>query len=449
MTKFSENLKMNEKFANWCYRAIVEKYHFNIIEGVIRVGKDYLGITAFIERCMEYSGTSRLFLICAVNIQQVYKILGDYIIDYFGGYARKCKFGVADAIRFKSNYGYKYFIFAGGKNNNSDTDIQGLTLGGWYATEINLLNKSFINELLNRIGEGGKECFGFGTLNPLNEEHYFYTEFLNIWQDEQERLDDKFLNYMHVTLNDGPNMTEEKISFLKRGKNPDSVEYKRDILGQRVSAEGAIYEITQDHILQDYKPEDYWRIITVADPGSAGSATGFIVAGLIFNEDTKQLEMHVLKEYYHRNASNNDVNKKDIVEYATDYVSFVLEAAERHKKYPERIYTDTDRPFYDLVVKALRAQGKGANISFPIKGGAIGSIDARIKQGISLLFQKRLRFYKDCKRTIEMFKAAQYDPKSYQYNGELKRLDDPKNNQSVDMIDCTEYAFNHFLKDLK
>jgi hypothetical protein len=47
-----------------------------------------------------------------------------------------------------------------------------------------------------------------------------------------------------------------------------------------------------------------------------------------------------------------------------------------------------------------------------------------------------------------MFKAAQYDPKSYQSEGKLIRLDDPQNNQSVDMIDCTEYAFNHFLKEL-
>jgi hypothetical protein len=186
----------------------------------------------------------------------------------------------------------------------------------------------------------------------------------------------------------------------------------------------------------------------VADPGSAGSATGFIVAGLTFNKDTKQLEMHVLKEYNHRNSSNNEIKKKDIIEYTSDYVSFILAAAEEFKKYPERIYIDTDRPFYDLVVKKLREKGKADNISFPLKSGVIGQIDARIKQGISLLFQLKLRFYKGCTRSIEMFRAAQYDPKSYQSDGKLIRLDDPENNQSVDMIDCTEYAFNHFLREL-
>ena len=448
MTKFAETLKMNRKFAEWFYKAVVEEYHYNIVEGVVRVGKDYLGIVAFIERIMAYGGSARQFLIAAVNSKQAYLILGDYILNYLDKAAVKCKLGVADAIRLKTPHGTRYIIFAGGKNNNSDREIQGLTLGGAYATEINLLNKGFIDEMLKRIAESGKEGFLFGTLNPLNEEHYFYTDFLNIWQQEEAINQDNYLNYMHVTLEDGPNMTPEKIYYLKRGKNPNSVEYKRDILGLRVSAEGAIYEINDEHILQEYNPQDYIRIITVADPGSAGSATGFIVAGLIYNNDLKQIEMHVLREYYHRNASNNEIKKKDIIEYANDYVSFIFEAAEIFKKYPERIYIDTDRPFYDLVIKRLREKGKANNISFPLKAGAIGSIDARIKQGISLLFQYRLRFHKTCRRTIEMFRAAQYDPRSYQSEGKLMRLDDPANNQSVDMIDCTEYAFNHFLKEL-
>jgi PBSX family phage terminase large subunit len=448
VTKFAETLKMNRKFAEWTYNAIVKQCYINIIEGVVRVGKDFISTIAFIERIMSYTGTAKQFLIAAVNIKQAYLIIGDYILNYLDKAAKRCKLGVADAIRLKTPYGDRYIVFAGGKNNNSDREIQGLTLGGVYATEINLLNKGFIDEIFKRIAESGRDGFVFGTLNPLNEEHYFYTDFLNIWQQEEAVKQDNYLNYMHVTLEDGPNMTPEKIYYLKRGKNPDSIEYKRDILGLRVSAEGAIYEINDEHILQEYNPQDYIRIITVADPGSAGSATGFIVAGLTFNNDTKQIEMHVLKEYYHRNASNNEIKKKDIIEYANDYVSFIFEAAEIFKKYPERIYIDTDRPFYDLVVKRLRAEGKANNISFPLKTGAIGEIDARIKQGISLLFQKRLRFHKDCKRSIEMFKAAQYDPKSYQQEGKLIRLDDPKNNQSVDMIDCTEYAFNHFLKEL-
>lgn len=448
MTKFSKSLKMNRKFAEWTYNAIVKQCYVNIIEGVVRVGKDFISTIAFIERIMSYTGTAKQFLIAAVNIKQAYLIIGDYILNYLDKAAVRCKLGVADAIRLKAPHGDRYIVFAGGKNNNSDREIQGLTLGGVYATEINLLNKGFIDEIFKRIAESGRDGFVFGTLNPLNEEHYFYTDFLNIWQQEEAVSRDNYLNYMHVTLEDGPNMTAEKIYYLKRGKNPDSIEYKRDILGLRVSAEGAIYEINDEHILQEYNPQDYIRIITVADPGSAGSATGFIVAGLTYNKDIRQVEMHVLREYYHRNASNNEIKKKDIIEYANDYASFIFEAAEIFKKYPEKIYIDTDRPFYDLVVKRLRAEGKANNISFPLKTGAIGSIDARIKQGISLLFQKRLRFHKDCKRSIEMFKAAQYDPKSYQQEGKLIRLDDPQNNKSVDMIDCTEYAFNHFLKEL-
>ena len=448
MTKFAQSLKMNKKFAEWTYKAIVNQNYINIIEGVVRVGKDFMSTIAFIERIMAYNGTAKQFLIAAVNIKQAYLIIGDYILSYLDKAAKRCKYGVADAIRIKTPYGDRYIIFAGGKNNGSSNDIQGLTLGGVYATEINLLNHEFIEELFKRIAESGKDAFVFGTLNPLNDEHYFYTDFLNLWQQEQDAKQDNYLNYMHVTLEDGPNMTPEKIYYLKRGKDPNSIEYKRDILGLRVSAEGAIYDVQDDNILQEYNAEDYTRFITVADPGSAGSATGFIVAGLIFNKDSKQLEMHILKEYYHRNSSNNDVNKKDIIAYTNDYYDFIMTAAREFKKYPEKIYIDTDRPFYDLVLKKIRLAGKANNISFPLKSGAIGSIDARIKQGISLLFQKRLRFYKDCKRTIEMFKAAQYDPKSYQTEGKLIRLDDPQNNQSVDMIDCTEYAFNHFLKEL-
>ena len=94
---------------------------------------------------------------------------------------------MADAIRLKTPHGDKYIVFAGGKNNNSDREIQGLTLGGVYATEINLLNKGFIDEIFKRIAESGRDGFVFGTLNPLNEEHYFYTDFLNIWQQGRKQ----------------------------------------------------------------------------------------------------------------------------------------------------------------------------------------------------------------------------------------------------------------------
>ena len=67
--------------------------------------------------------------------------------------------------------------------------------------------------------------------------------------------------------------------------------------------------------------------------------------------------------------------------------------------------------------------------------------------GISLLWNKKLRFYKECKFTIHSFQSAQYAPDKAA-EGKFERYDEPTKGTLIDAVDATEYAMTHYAKRL-
>jgi hypothetical protein len=86
-----------------------------------------------------------------------------------------------------------------------------------------------------------------------------------------------------------------------------------------------------------------------------------------------------------------------------------------------------------------------ANINF--KDAIKDHIEDRISMGISLLWNKKLRFYKECTYTIQSFKTAQYDPNKAS-EGKFERYDSPMMGTMIDAVDATEYAMSFYAKRL-
>ena len=55
------------------------------------------------------------------------------------------------------------------------------------------------------------------------------------------------------------------IEEAKMGLDPNSVQYKRDILGMRIAADGVIYTIRDYNIIDTFNPKDYIKYIVVCD----------------------------------------------------------------------------------------------------------------------------------------------------------------------------------------
>jgi len=130
-------------------------------------------------------------------------------------------------------------------------------------------------------------------------------------------------------------------------------------------------------------------------------------------------------------------------DYAIDYLNFINECIELMGHAPYRVLSDLDVTF----IREVERKKHEYNVGYPIMNVTKDKIDDRIKTGINYLYLGRLRFYKECKHTIESFEQAQYDDKK-QAQGVYERLDSPTQGTMIDCIDGTEYAMSEFEMEL-
>ena len=162
------------------------------------------------------------------------------------------------------------------------------------------------------------------------------------------------------------------------------MQYKRFILGERVDAEGLIYRVSDWNIIESFNPKDYVGYVTVADPGENASATVFLLLAITKGYE----EVHILKEYWHRNADVKAHAIKMPNDYAEDYALFIRESIALMGFYPEAVYTDLDITFIRELEKALF---KNEMYNIRITSAVKDEINERIKTGINLLWTKKIK----------------------------------------------------------
>jgi len=420
-------------------------HRFNLIIGTIRSGKDYTATIAFVEavKRADYD----LFMVGAVDVKNAMRIIGRYILNYLGGLAKKCLYMEAPAIKFKYNGYEKIIIFAGGKNHGSDEGIVGLTLHSIYLTEINILNEEFVNQAIKRTSSF-KDAKIFGTFNPKGKKHWFRVKFIDLWKSYQDlNPDKKWMNFERFTLFDNPVLDEDTISQIKASYDPTSTSYKRDIEGLESDPEGALYTVRDYNILDDINFTDYKRYAVVVDIGESSSSTTFLMGGLYFNNEKKQLELHILKEYNHINNSVNEFQKKSSLDYIGDYIHFTKECIElMNNKHPDIILFDGTEQFFRDLRKGLRENSLGQHTP---KRVTKDKEEDRIYKGQSWLYQEKLKFYKACKLTIEDFRNAENDQKIYENTGKIVTKEEYTITGHMDRLDATNYLMTYYTGIIK
>lgn len=430
------------KASKWIVKSFTHR--FNLISGAVRSSKDYNATIAFVEavKRIDYD----LFLIGAVDVKNALRIIGRYILNYIPT-ARKTMYMEAPAIVFEYNGFSKTIIFAGGKNNGSDIGIQGLTLGAIYLTEINLLNEDFINQAIKRTSSF-KEARIFGTYNPKGTRHWFKLNIFNVWNNYQlEHPDKKWLNFDNFELKDNPVLDDEMIDQIKSSYDPTSTAYKRDILGLESNPEGSLYTLREYNTLKNINFKDYKRYVTVVDIGESTSSTTFLMGAPYFNPEKNQWELHILREYNHINNSVNEMQKKSSIQYIGDYIKFIKESIElMDGRHPDVILFDgTDQFFRDLRA-LIKENGLGQHTP---KRVTKDKEEDRIYQGQSWLYQGKLKFYKDCKLTIQDFTNAENDDKVYERTGKIVTKNEYTVDGHMDRLDGTNYIMTYYTGIIK
>jgi len=157
----------------------------------------------------------------------------------------------------------------GSSDVRSENVLRGLTCGGAYVDEVTLLQEDFWQRLLDRRWMGAQI---FGTTNPGPPTHWLKAKFLDRLHELPDWRSWKF------RLDDNPELTEERKAAMRREKT--GLYYRRDILGEWVAAEGAVYDMWDPdrHVVPTADMPRMDRLLGVGvDYGTTNATAGLLL----------------------------------------------------------------------------------------------------------------------------------------------------------------------------
>lgn len=268
------------------------KASFCVAEGAVRAGKtiDHCIIAAaYLETCPDrfHLATGSTIANAKLNIG----VCNGYGLEaLFRGRCRWGKYRDNEALFISTQTGEKVVIFSGGGKADSYKRILGNSYGLWIATEINEhydsddSRTSFIRVAMARQAAAIRPM-RLWDLNPCSPSNTIYTRYIDKYRDEGV---DGYI-YEHFTIADNASISEANRQAFIDLYDKGSVWYRRDILGQRVVADGLIYQTFADdprkwamadsELEAKHRRDGHWRFNWVnigVDFGGNGSAHTFV-----------------------------------------------------------------------------------------------------------------------------------------------------------------------------
>ena len=403
-------------------KAVKSKGFLTAYEGSVRSMKT---VTSLVELLLYVvKSPENVFLMSGNTLGSVSRncIQGDFgLIAITGGKAKTRT--DADGSKF-IQLGKKKIYYCGADDAASYKKIRGLSIGGWYADEINLHNREFIENALAR-SFASQDRKNIWTLNPDAPNHWIYTDYLDKYRDQQT----PGYNYFHFNMDDNPGLTPERKAEI--ASQFSGVFYKRYVLGLRVRAEGAIYVGFGDKNKLDKYPENIHRVTIGVDFGGNGSATVFSATGW-FIKDKKMCLVTLMEKYIsHKSEFNND---NDSVEKLFDEWKIFYRKVS--SQWP------VDSAYADSAEQLLRKSMNGLGMPIEVENSMKRPIIDRIRTADVLYTTSRKFIMRSCPKLIEAVENAVWDQKAV---GAV-RLDDGTSN--VDSLDADEYSWEREAADL-
>lgn len=345
----------------------------------------------------------------------------------------RCRWGKCrdnEALFVDTQTGEKVVVFAGGAKADSYKRILGNSYGIWIATEINEhydcadSRSSFIKVASGRQ-IAAKRPFTLWDLNPCNPRASIYEEYIDKYR--RDGLAGGYL-YEHFTIHDNATITPERIREIESRYDPNTVWFRRDILGERAVAEGLIYQQFADRpddFILYREPGHVRQAIIGVDFGGGTSAHAFSCVGYVGNT------VVVLDEYREQKAL--DPNKLE-----RDFVDFVRRC--RSRWLVTDAYCDSAE---QTLINGLRAAAVRERLPLNIGNSMKRPINDRIRAVCMLMGAGRFFVLANCKHTIDALKSAIWDEKKLT---EDVRLDNGTTN--IDSLDAMEYAIERDIPTL-
>lgn len=354
----------------------------------------------------------------------------------FRGRCRWGKFKDNECLYIQTQTGLKVVIFAGGGQRDSYKKILGNSYGLWIATEINEhydsddSRESFIKVAMGRQ-VAAKKPYILWDLNPCSPNHKIYKDYIDKYLDGFEGG----YNYQHFTLHDNLSITDQRRREIESQYDKNSVWYRRDILGQRCSAEGLCFQQFADtpgkYMITEL-PTNIRQVITGVDFGGNGSQHSFTAVGIT----TGLRKVVVIK------SERVPAKGMTAVELANRFIRFAMDVmALVHK--PITCYCDNaEQTLINQIIKQVAEE----HLPIDVNNAKKIAINDRIRLTNILVFQDRIAFLKDnTDSLVQALSTAVWDKKEAE-QGKDVRLDD--GTSDIDSCDSFEYCIERYMEDL-
>lgn len=433
----------SEKHKNYIRQC--EKCLYNVAEGAVRAGKTVDNVFAFAHEIK--TAPDRIHLATGSTVANAKLNIGDCnglgLEWIFRGQCHWGKYKDNEALFIKgpaTGNQQKIVIFAGAAKADSFKKIRGNSYGMWIATEINLHHDNTIKEAFNRQ-LAAKRLKVFWDLNPDNPNANIYTEYIDKYKDQSDA--GEFIggyNYMHCTIYDNINITQERLKETESRYDKNSIWYLRDIKGQRVVANGLIYRrfaddtSTKQYAFRlDEKPNNISEIIIGIDFGGNGSGHSFTATAI-----TRGFQNVVVLASEWIDCSKDEIDPEDLGNRFCNFCQKIL------SRYGFVTVVNADSEAQTLIAgirSSLRKQGLGW---IRVENALKTSINDRIDATAILMAQGRFYYVdKECQSLVDALCTAVWNPKNLTKN---ERLDD--GTSDVDSLDSFEYTFERYISKL-
>ncbi len=448
MKQKSIEYRFGEKHIAYMQRARIST--LNVAEGAVRSGKtvDNLFVFAYL---LDRS-PDRLHLATGATKGSAKIILGDGggygLAHQFAGRCRWGEFHGMDALFVMTLCGERIILFCDARTVDAYQKIRGLGIGMWIATEINLHHPSMIREAFSRQTAACDRRV-FWDLNPDAPGAAIYRDHLDRYAAgaADGTLPPHFYNYEHFTMYDNVSIPKERLREIEAQYEVGSLWYRRDILGERCAAEGAVYPRFADDpraFTVTREAVGALAFITVGiDFGGNRSKTTFVAVGFSpgFTHITALLDAKL-------DNSRGEVTSEDVNRACETFLSRL---SSLYPDVPVRyLFCDSEAQYLiHGLRRALKDQrtiyspGKRTKVLIPrVMNAAKYPIHERIFCETSLFAGKRLRLTEDCPLLCAGLCAAVWD----ESREKDVRLDNFTSD--IDILDAFEYAFEQYIPKL-
>ena len=412
-----------DPFGEVATRYITESNAFvNIAVGSIRSGKTIASIVLFLRYIQESKHT--YFVMAGKTLKALKKnVLRPMkaIMKYFGiKYHHRKGDDELDILNMGK---LRTIVMYGVEKKGSDEPIKGSTYAGALLDEVTIMDMEGVHMLVSRNSEGNAKIFM--TCNPGNPNNFVYLEYVN----NKELLQSGDVKVTNFLIDDNPSLSSEYKKHIKSIYPEDSVFYKRNILNQWVSGQGAIYDkFNKDNIFSGSVDLDQYDYLEIGSDYGTSTTTCYALIGIKEYDDHNEYDVICEKGF--------DAKQEGVTQTDAERVEDIYQLQEEYG-------LDSTSVFYVShdAASLLSALQKDKRIKMTLDTFTPDTLEC-IREISSLFYKNYLHVHSNCTETIKQVESYEWDMKAAQ-----KGIDKPvkKDDHYPDALRAP--IMNHLFED--